>query len=966
MTAQERSNSPQAPKRARIGGYEIIAKLGQGGMGAVFKATQLSVARTVALKVLPPRLAQNKEFVTRFFREARSAAKLNHPNVVQAIDAGQADDYYYFAMEFIEGQSIEDVLKTGRTVPEREALETVRDIGLALDFAHEAGIIHRDIKPGNILLTPDGTAKLADLGLARETAGQSSSLTQAGFAIGTPDYISPEQVRGDTDLDGRTDVYSLGATLYHMLTGKPPFAGGSGNEVMAKHLADPIPNAHKINPDVSLAAARIIWKAMAKERGKRYATAGDMVRDIELALAGREVSAPIQLEAQGPRSVRAARKERRKDRTLLYIGGGIVLAVLMLALVLVMRPRPTPPPPIDPQPNTGAVKGGPAGQPADTRLLTALRQWAEHNPDKLKESIERYEIAVRRITDPAVLADARGDLRSLKRTLGRAADKAFASVAASAGKLAQAGDYDGAIAVCEKLPEPFAKLLAERADARIAQLKEAAESEVNSAIEAAKAHLEAQRPDKGLAELNRVKDIKYESIQADIRELRKRLEEEQAKAAAARGEKAALEAKAAVGRLIEKIEAAAAKGDLAGAARLAEAALQGEALNSVKDELTPVTDVGRALGAIDRQARESVVAALRSRIGQRTTLHTTKGDRTGKLKSVGDDAVVLDKSFTIGGETRTRPDEKVPIADLTEESLNALRKPWTPSTPADHIAAALIALPGENPAKIESLLDKAMGHPLHARYAEKLEALKPAAIESAARRAWEPLKQYVEKAELLVEEVRSAAKELEAFQQEHGATKFAASVAGDVAAIKERMSAAKTVFNTSVPLEVAVFADGGYLVLGTTPAPADAPILVSPESLWVVRPLAKRKETFDNRAARALAALVVKHKVPGISLGGCKQVSDAGVIALRAATHLRLLGLANTGVTDKSLAVIGRLSELRVLSLGGTQVTDAGLGHLARLKKLRRLYLSKTKVSARGIASLKAALPSLAVIGGGS
>ena len=277
MTADSQDHKPDTQKRQRVGGYEILAKLGQGGMGAVFRATQLSMGRTIALKILPPRLAKNKEYVERFFREARSAAKLDHPNIVQAIDAGLADGYHYFAMEFVEGKSVEDMLQGGAALPEKQALEIVRDIGRALNYAHEAGIVHRDIKPANILLTAEGVAKLADLGLARETATTAANLTQAGFAIGTPDYISPEQVRGEKDLDGRSDVYSLGATLYHMLVGQPPSAGGTGNEVMAKHLAEPVPDARRANPQVSRAAARVAWKAMAKDRERRYKTAGEMV-----------------------------------------------------------------------------------------------------------------------------------------------------------------------------------------------------------------------------------------------------------------------------------------------------------------------------------------------------------------------------------------------------------------------------------------------------------------------------------------------------------------------------------------------------------------------------------------------------------------------------------------------------------------------------------------------------------------
>ncbi len=284
----------------RVGGYEILSKLGQGGMGAVFKARQVSMDRVVALKILPPRLAKNPEYVERFFREARSAAKLNHRNIVQAIDAGEADGYYYFAMEYVDGRPVSALLKGGEPLPEKQALEITRDVARALAHAHEAGIIHRDIKPANILVASDGTVKLADLGLARETASAETSITQAGLALGTPDYISPEQVRGETDLDGRVDIYALGATLYHLLIGRPPYAGGTGNEVMAKHLSEPAPDAYKENPNVSRAASMAAWKAMAKDRERRYQTVQAMLRDVEAALEGRGALARPALPPKPP------------------------------------------------------------------------------------------------------------------------------------------------------------------------------------------------------------------------------------------------------------------------------------------------------------------------------------------------------------------------------------------------------------------------------------------------------------------------------------------------------------------------------------------------------------------------------------------------------------------------------------------------------------------------------------------
>ncbi|MCX7806298.1 MAG: serine/threonine protein kinase, partial [Planctomycetota bacterium] len=220
-----------------IGNYELMERIGQGGMGTVFRARQISMDRVVALKVLTPRLASNKAFVERFMREARASAKLNHPNVIQGIDVGEAGGYYYFAMEYVDGPTIRKVLQDEGHFPPARALDIVIQIASALDHARANGLVHRDIKPDNIMLTKTGIAKLCDLGLARMTS-EDSGLTLAGQAVGTPHYIAPEQARGVQDIDIRADIYSLGATFYHMTVGKTLFVGNSSADIMSKHIVE--------------------------------------------------------------------------------------------------------------------------------------------------------------------------------------------------------------------------------------------------------------------------------------------------------------------------------------------------------------------------------------------------------------------------------------------------------------------------------------------------------------------------------------------------------------------------------------------------------------------------------------------------------------------------------------------------------------------------------------------------------
>jgi serine/threonine-protein kinase len=270
-------------RKFQIPGYQVIQKLGKGSMGVVYKAKQLSVDRVVAIKILLDTLAQNKEFIKRFEREAKIAAKLSHNNVVNAIDAGEVDGHYFFVMEYVEGATIKDHLDEHKTFEEKEALRIVLAIAEALKHAQQRGLIHRDIKPENVILTRDGGVKLADLGLARLTDDEKWGLSEAGMAIGTPYYISPEQVRGQTNIDIRADIYSLGATFYHMVTGRVPYGGETPSDVMRKHV-DPsvaiVPPDH-INTNLSGGLGMVVETMMAKNREHRYQTPDDLILDLK-------------------------------------------------------------------------------------------------------------------------------------------------------------------------------------------------------------------------------------------------------------------------------------------------------------------------------------------------------------------------------------------------------------------------------------------------------------------------------------------------------------------------------------------------------------------------------------------------------------------------------------------------------------------------------------------------------------
>lgn len=277
---------------SQIPGYQLLGMIGKGAMAKVYKARQISLNRDVAIKVLPRRMSENPEFVSRFYAEGRAAARLSHSNIVQAIDVGSTPDgFHYFVMEFIEGKTLFDLMTSppqgeGRTFSEAEALDITIQMADALVHAHQRGLIHRDVKPKNIILTPQGVAKLTDLGLAREANDKAAAESEAGKAYGTPYYISPEQIRGDVDIDFRADIYSLGATMYHVLTGRPPFEADTPTAVMHKHLKEPLRPPDHLNTALSAGISEIIEVAMAKDRDERYSSTEDMLEDLRAVRAG--------------------------------------------------------------------------------------------------------------------------------------------------------------------------------------------------------------------------------------------------------------------------------------------------------------------------------------------------------------------------------------------------------------------------------------------------------------------------------------------------------------------------------------------------------------------------------------------------------------------------------------------------------------------------------------------------------
>jgi serine/threonine-protein kinase len=345
--ATEDEEPPLTPGTVLAERYKIHDLVGRGGMGAVYRAEHLALGNTVAVKVLRASHGAHADMVRRFQREAVAASQIRHPGIVEVTDFGRTPDgRFYLAMELVEGETLARRLTRLGPFPPAEAMSLVRELARALGAAHVRGIYHRDIKPENVLLTPSGSAKLADFGIARLTEGpRDARETAAGVIFGTPQYMSPEQAAGQRQ-DGRCDVYALGVLLFELLTGAPPYLGASATHVLAAHLLSPVPRLPAQGPHGPLAPALadLVGRMMAKNAAERPSTMAEVEAALEAVLTGHELPPPVPRLAVRP-----------------WIRGGLVaLAVAGVAVLIALGVRGARPPPPVPAATESAVAPTPA------------------------------------------------------------------------------------------------------------------------------------------------------------------------------------------------------------------------------------------------------------------------------------------------------------------------------------------------------------------------------------------------------------------------------------------------------------------------------------------------------------------------------------------------------------------------------------------------------------------------------
>ena len=401
----------------QLGPYRLMKKLGEGGMGAVYLALDTASQKHVAVKVLPRNLGTNPELVTRFRRESEAAKALQHPNIIGAFAAGEDLGYHYYAMEYCEGQPLDVILAAEKRLPVERAVDIVLQAAQGLKYAHDQGIIHRDIKPSNIIVAQDGLVKVLDLGLSKNLEeGGVSFKTVTGAVLGTPHYISPEQAQGEKIVDGRSDIYSLGATLYQLLTGQVPFDGATALEILSKHVNTVLPNPQDLREEIPDAAVGVLQRMMAKKPDDRYRDCGLLITDLLEVSAGRTPKTNLisaSLSSIGPSKKSMARKRpstirrvagTRPNRAPLYAGIAVASALVAILAVAFSRSggpapeaaqaaRPAPPPkgpePAKPQFVVADWEKSLAALSPEAQLKAVLNRLKDLNPGY--DGSERHE-----------------------------------------------------------------------------------------------------------------------------------------------------------------------------------------------------------------------------------------------------------------------------------------------------------------------------------------------------------------------------------------------------------------------------------------------------------------------------------------------------------------------------------------------------------------------------------------------
>lgn len=482
-----------------VGNYEVVSKIGEGGMGVVYKARSLESGEVVALKVLPPSMARNSELLARFRREAEMTRSLAHDNIVRCVEFGLDRDrkLYYCALEYVEGEDLATILERGGRLAEDRALDIARKVAQALEYSASHGLIHRDVKPQNIMVTTSGTVKLLDLGLARSVEAEDTRLTQSGMFVGSPHYASPEQAYGEREIDTRSDIYSLGATLYHMLTGEKPFPGETPAAVLTKVVSERLTWPGDVNPRISEGACMVLEKMMAREADFRYQSPAELLNDLDVLAAGGSIvqeALPRRVlpfrspgRAAARRAYTTGPHSRVQTRTGMPASRAFSMAVLALVLTVagvglfvfwprgegggtVERVQPLSPAVPSAAPAAGIDAERAKAEEARKMLEFAVK-YAADNPYDFERATRYFEKALKAAEGTVHELAADAELAKLGKR--RIAYSRFDAARRRAADLAGEGDYDAAVEVIAALPRETKEPLAHEVTLEINRIREA-------------------------------------------------------------------------------------------------------------------------------------------------------------------------------------------------------------------------------------------------------------------------------------------------------------------------------------------------------------------------------------------------------------------------------------------------------------------------------------------------------------
>lgn len=640
-----------------IGGFEVIERIGAGGMATVWKARQVTLDRTVAIKILSSQLAADPADVQRFQKEAQAAARLKHPGIVQVYDANVQDGIYFFVMEYVAGYTVGDWQRRKGVLPEKDALLVAECVADALQYAWEtAGIIHCDIKPDNVIVDADGSVKVADLGLARTISAMSTEAA-GDEVMGTPAYISPEQATADPDLDFRADIYSLGASLYHLVTGRMLFDGEPEEQIMELQLTSTVPDAMDANPLLTPSLCWMLEKMLAKDKAGRYASWSDVHGDIERVKQG--LSPKGHLSEQGRSTMERSRNRKRSDyirglhppkkkrpfnpaRVVAPVVAGVVLVVAVLAGAWYVGNRNG----VSPGPVStpgGEVGTKPDGVPAPRRKppkasrrgivaaekFRTAETWAANNPGKYDEAISHFTGVAQETAGTRYAALAEAEAQKLREAKQAKLMEVFRGLRRATADFVAQEEFGKAADVLENYSGTMAE------ETRRQRLLMA------NGLRKRQRNADTVRPDPALLAEARMQGLCDQVVV----------------------------------ELVDSGAAAAEKVLTEGATTKHVASRQGE-----------LRDIGRVLAGV-RATERSILKTFGDAVGSELTVDTVMGHRTITIQSVREDSVV--GTETVPGGRRTR-EVSFGLADLS--AREKLMRLGTGESPSSSLVRGLMAL----------------------------------------------------------------------------------------------------------------------------------------------------------------------------------------------------------------------------------------------------------------------------------